>query len=221
MYKTLATLKEILDCYDKIEQPARHLYAAYPENIDFKIGLAFSYLKITKEYIAMRDLVNALTSFEEMSRLFVERYDVYSTDPFFKHKQAGPYSEVRTYKSLETMEETFASIEKDALSLIDSYDDPKSDDLKKVIDYLKLGETHTALGNLEEALEFYGRATELMGFLYAEYPENINFKIGLAVLFQRLGDTHNAMGNQCNALTCYKRDIEISIELSNEYYFIK
>jgi len=70
-------------------------------------------------------------------------------------------------------------------------------------------------------LEFYGRATELMGFLYAEYPENINFKIGLAFLFQRLGDTHNAMGNQRNALTCYKRDIEISIELSNEYYFIK
>jgi len=216
MYSTLVSLKEILACYDKIEQPARHLYAHYPENMDFKIGLAFSYLKITREYIAMFDLTNALASFKEMSRLFVERFDVYSTNPFFKHKEAGPYSEVRTYKSLGTMEETFASIEKDVLSLIESYDDPKSDHLKKelVIGYLKLGEMQTEMGNPNKALEFYGRATELMEILYAKYPENINFKIGLAFLFQRLGDTHKAIGNRHNALPCYKRDIEISIELS-------
>ena len=216
MYSTLVSLKEILDCYDKIEQPARHLYADYPENMDFKIGLAFSYLKITEEYIAMFDLTNALTSFKEMSRLFVERFNVYSTDPSFKHKEAGPYSEVRTYESLGTMEETFASIEKDVLSLKDAYEDPKSDHLKKelVIGYLKLGEMQTEMKNPNKALEFYGRATELMGFLYAEYPENINFKIGLAFLFQRLGDAHKAIGNRHNALPCYKRDIEISIELS-------
>ena len=44
------------------------------------------------------------------------------------------------------------------------------------ISYSKLGDTHTALGNLEQALTFFEDETKLFEELYAAYPQNVSFK---------------------------------------------
>jgi tetratricopeptide (TPR) repeat protein len=44
------------------------------------------------------------------------------------------------------------------------------------ISYSKLGETHTSLGNLEQALKFFEDFSKLFKELYEAYPQNVSFK---------------------------------------------
>ena len=56
------------------------------------------------------------------------------------------------------------------------------------ISYEKLGETHTALGNLDTALGFYEKDIALSKELYADFPTNVSYKNGLAVSYAKLGE---------------------------------
>jgi hypothetical protein len=60
--------------------------------------------------------------------------------------------------------------------------------------FAELGETHTALGNLQQALTFFEDETRLFEELYAAYPANVSFKNGLAISYEKLGETHTALG---------------------------
>ncbi len=44
---------------------------------------------------------------------------------------------------------------------------------------------------------------ELFEELYEAYPQNVEFKNGLAISYSRLGDTHRALGNLDHALTFF------------------
>jgi hypothetical protein len=50
-----------------------------------------------------------------------------------------------------------------------------------------LGETHSALGNLDKALTFFQERFLLGKELYEAYPQNVSFKNGLAISYAKLG----------------------------------
>jgi tetratricopeptide (TPR) repeat protein len=81
----------------------------------------------------------------------------------------------------------------------------------------KLGETHSALGNLPQALTFFEQYNGLEKELHEAYPQNVEFKNGLAISFEKLGSTHSALGNLPQALTFFEQDIELSKELHEAY----
>jgi tetratricopeptide (TPR) repeat protein len=53
--------------------------------------------------------------------------------------------------------------------------------------YEKLGDTHSAIGNLEQALKFFEDETYLFEQLYESYPLNVKFKNGFATAYAKLG----------------------------------
>ena len=53
--------------------------------------------------------------------------------------------------------------------------------------YSKLGETHSALGNLDNALKYYEEDLNLTKQLFEAYPNNVAFKNGLAISYEKLG----------------------------------
>ncbi|MEZ4826582.1 MAG: hypothetical protein R3C61_09865 [Bacteroidia bacterium] len=54
------------------------------------------------------------------------------------------------------------------------------------ISYAKLGETHTALGQLDRARAFFEDETQLFEQLYEAYPNNVEFKNNLAISYVKL-----------------------------------
>ncbi|MEO0873556.1 MAG: tetratricopeptide repeat protein, partial [Bacteroidota bacterium] len=58
------------------------------------------------------------------------------------------------------------------------------------ISYEKLGSTHSSLGNLNKALEYFEDETELFEELYHSYPDNVSLKNGLAIAYWKLGNFH-------------------------------
>ncbi|AEE54026.1 NB-ARC domain-containing protein [Haliscomenobacter hydrossis] len=69
----------------------------------------------------------------------------------------------------------------------------------------RLGSYHRALGNLQRALTFFEQYNTLCEELYATFPQNVNFKNGLATSYSRLGQTHSALGNLQQALTFFEQ----------------
>lgn len=89
---------------------------------------------------------------------------------------------------------------------------------KKIIDfaisYSKLGETHTELGNLDQALMFFKDETVLFNELYKAYPENVSFKNGLAVSYFKLGVLFiDQSNNKNNAKAYFKKAQKLWSEL--------
>ena len=85
------------------------------------------------------------------------------------------------------------------------------------ISYSKLGSTHSALGNLEQALEFCEDDLVLTKELYTSYPTNVSFKNGLAISYSKLGSTHSALGNLEQALKFYEERSRLGKELYTSY----
>jgi len=81
------------------------------------------------------------------------------------------------------------------------------------ISYEKLGDTYTALGNLEQALTFFERFNKLTEKLYADQPQNFDFKNGWAISYGKLGDIHTKLGNLAQALTFFEDETKLFEEL--------
>ncbi|MFK8162007.1 MAG: hypothetical protein AB8H12_06035, partial [Lewinella sp.] len=54
------------------------------------------------------------------------------------------------------------------------------------VSYEKLGYTHSSLGNLPKALQFFEQQSALGQELHADYPDNVGFKNGLAISYANL-----------------------------------
>ncbi|MEZ4826584.1 MAG: tetratricopeptide repeat protein [Bacteroidia bacterium] len=54
------------------------------------------------------------------------------------------------------------------------------------ISYEKLGETHTALGQLDRALAFFEKDLQISKELYEAYPNHVSFKNGLAISYEKI-----------------------------------
>ncbi|AEE54025.1 TPR repeat-containing protein [Haliscomenobacter hydrossis DSM 1100] len=85
------------------------------------------------------------------------------------------------------------------------------------ISYQFLGNTHSNLGNLQQALAFFEQFNELEKELYADFPQNVVFKNGLAVSYERLGQTHRDLGNLPQALTFFEDETKLFEELYADY----
>ncbi|MDQ5928726.1 MAG: hypothetical protein QG594_504, partial [Bacteroidota bacterium] len=87
--------------------------------------------------------------------------------------------------------------------LYESYPDNVSFKNGLAVAYSKLGATHSALGDLNKALDFFEKRSQLGKELYDSYPNNVSFKNGLALSYQWLGwflenkknDTQKAKAN--------------------------
>ncbi|MEM6770022.1 MAG: tetratricopeptide repeat protein, partial [Bacteroidota bacterium] len=68
--------------------------------------------------------------------------------------------------------------------------DPTNKDFKGslAISFSKLGSTHSSLGNLDKALEYFELDIALSKELYEAYPDQINFKNNLAISYRQLGE---------------------------------
>ncbi|HRD83458.1 MAG TPA: tetratricopeptide repeat protein, partial [Saprospiraceae bacterium] len=93
---------------------------------------------------------------------------------------------------------------------------PQNVDFKNglAISYSKLGETHSALGDLRQALGYFEDYNRLKKELYEAFPQNVGFKNGLAISYSRLGGTHSALGDLQQAL----KYCEDSNRLGKELY---
>ncbi|MFN0173466.1 MAG: hypothetical protein ACKVU0_02370 [Saprospiraceae bacterium] len=85
------------------------------------------------------------------------------------------------------------------------------------ISYQFLGNTHSALGNLNKALGFYEQYHQLEKELYEAFPQNMEFKNLLAISYQYLGNTHSALGNLNKALGFYEQYNQLEKELYDAY----
>jgi tetratricopeptide (TPR) repeat protein len=85
------------------------------------------------------------------------------------------------------------------------------------ISYEKLGETHSALGNLPMALTFFEKDIELTKELHEAYPQNVDSKNGLAISYSKLGATHTALGNLPKALTFFEQFNQLEAALHEVY----
>ncbi len=81
----------------------------------------------------------------------------------------------------------------------------------------KLGETHSALGNLPQALTFFEERSRLGKELHEAYPQNVSFKNGLAISYEKLGSTHIALGNLPQALIFFEQLNQLEKELHEAY----
>ncbi len=81
------------------------------------------------------------------------------------------------------------------------------------VSYNKLGETHSTLGNLPQALTFFEQCNQLEKELHEAEPQNVEFKNSLAISYSKLGDTHTALGNLLRALTFFEQYNGLAKEL--------
>jgi len=96
----------------------------------------------------------------------------------------------------------------------EKYDD--KNDL--AISYEKLGDTHTALGNLPMALTFFEDKTKLFEELHEAYPQNVSFKNGLAISYLMLGQFFIKNQNEPEKTRLYiQKGYDLYIELIRDY----
>ena len=81
------------------------------------------------------------------------------------------------------------------------------------VSYERLGDTHSALGDLQKAMEFFEKYNELTKELYEANPQNVSFKNGLAISYSTLGDTHRALGDLQKAVEFFAKYNELTKEL--------
>jgi tetratricopeptide (TPR) repeat protein len=78
----------------------------------------------------------------------------------------------------------------------------------------KLGETHSSLGNLAKALEFFEIQTKLFEELHRAYPDNVGFKNGLAISYVKLGEVAEEPSQK---RTHYQKAEQLWVELTEAF----
>jgi tetratricopeptide (TPR) repeat protein len=156
-----------LEFYQKYNQLEQELHQDYPNQVEFKNGLAVSYSKLgrytyspgqARQSPGVLSKLSILVDFRNSIRNFPIRSPLKTGSPFL---------------------------------------------------ILNLGHTHTALGKLDKALVFYQKYNQLELELYQEYPNQVEFKNGLAISCQFLGNTHTALGQLDKALEFYQKEKEL------------
>jgi len=105
----------------------------------------------------------------------------------------------------------------DAASQMRHINERTGDDEGLAISYSSLGDTHTELANLDQALTFFEKYNQLKEELYAAFPQNVSYKNGLAISYSKLGDTHTALGNLDRALTFFEQFSQLEKELHEAF----
>ena len=85
------------------------------------------------------------------------------------------------------------------------------------ISYEKLGELHQTLGNLDKALDFFEKQTQLGEELFRDYPNQVGFKNGLAVSYFKLGLYYEEVADKEMSKFYFLKCETLWQELVNEY----
>jgi tetratricopeptide (TPR) repeat protein len=83
------------------------------------------------------------------------------------------------------------------------------------ISYSKLGDIHQALGQLDQALEFFEMETDLFKELYEANPKNVDLKNGLAISFYKLADIYRLKNQKNKAKQLFSKALNIWKQLFN------
>ena len=220
-HRALGNLPQALTFFEERNRLGQELYAAYPQNVEFKNSLALSYQYLGITHRDLGDLQQALIFFEQCNELEKELYAAYPQNVEFKYVLQVSYEKLGViHSALGKIEVALNFYEKENQLLEELYaDNPQNVSFKNglAISYQYLGNTHSVLGNLQQALTFFEQCNELEKELYEDYPQKVEFKYGLAISYERLGQTHSALGNLPQALTFFERYIELAKELYAAY----
>ena len=115
---------------------------------------------------------------------------------------------IKSMEAYEAMAQQFSALSQKS-------NDPKIQN-GLAISYEKLGDTHSALGNLDQALNYFDEETVLFKQLYQDHPNNTSFKKGLAISYEKLGKTHAALGNLEQALNFFDEETKLFKQLYQE-----
>ncbi len=80
-----------------------------------------------------------------------------------------------------------------------------------------LGNTYLALGQLQNALNYFKNQNSIWLTQYEENPENIDFKNGLAISYEKLGEIQSNLGNLEKALGYFEEYTRLGQELYDSY----
>jgi tetratricopeptide (TPR) repeat protein len=190
-HKTTGNLPQAFFYREKGIKIYKELCKSYPENADYKNGLAISYQNLGDTHTSLGNLEKALAYYEDYAQLRKKLYEAYPANVNFKNGLAISYSKLgETHTSLGNLEKALAYYEERSQlgkELYEAYPANVSFKNGLAISYGKLGDTYTDLGNLEKALAYYEDYVQLKKELYEAYPANVGFKNGLAVSYAKLG----------------------------------
>jgi len=88
---------------------------------------------------------------------------------------------------------------------------------EKAVLYERIGMFYRTTGQLQKALSFFEKETQLFEALYKAHPENVSFKNVLAISYEKLGDTYTSLGELQKALSFFEKDAALSEELYEAY----
>lgn len=170
------------------------------------------------------DLPEALRAYSESLKAYESLYQQYPREPRYKNGLAICYQYLGiTYMSLGDLPQALAFFERYnqlKMELYEAYSQNMCHVCFKnglALSYQYLGEIHTSLGNLRQALAFFEQFNELEKELCAAHPQNLDFKNGLATSYQFLGDTYRAIGNLRQALASFEQYNLLEKELYAAY----
>uniref|UniRef100_Q3AS87 TPR repeat n=1 Tax=Chlorobium chlorochromatii (strain CaD3) TaxID=340177 RepID=Q3AS87_CHLCH len=194
---TLIALQELLPNIDNLETALQNLVA---ENV-------LNYNSTTKSY-KCSPVVQEVTRKQQSDHLFADIEQLISRlidrlayEPNTGHVTEVSYETAALYVRYgETILRNCTDVEYQLAALAD-----------------RIGNYHTATGNLDKALSFHAECLRLSKELYEAYPNNVFFKNGLAISYEKLGNTHTSLGNLDKALTYYEQYYKLSKELYEAY----
>ena len=220
-HSVLGNLPQALTFFEQYNILCKECYIAYPQNLEFKNGLAISYSKLGETYRALGNLQQALSFFEKYNELEKKLYIDFPQNVAFKNLLAISYQYLGiTLSALGDLQQALSFFEKYNELEKELYSDfPQNVSFKNslAISCQHLGITHSDLGNLPQTLSFFEQFNELAKELYADFPQNISFKNGLAVSYEKLGDTHSNLDNLQQALSFFEKSNELEKELYSDF----
>lgn len=106
---------------------------------------------------------------------------------------------------------TYGLMEKQFKAILLQNPDPEAQN-GLAISYEKLGETHSALGNLDQALRFFEKDIDLSKELFKDYPNNVDYKNNLAVSYFKLGELERDKPNGKEKAIHYFRKCQLLLQ---------
>lgn len=220
-YADLGDLKQAMIYYQKYNQLEVQLHKAFPDNVEFKDGLAISYSKLGEVHLALGNLERALAYYLQYNQREAQLYKAYPENVDFKKGLAISFSKLGDVESsLGNFGIALAYYNQNKrlnTQLYHSYPDNVVFKNNLGASLSRLGDVQSSLGNLERSLGYYEQLNQLEAQLHHNYPDNVDFKNNLIVSFSKLGEVQLALGNLKQALVYYQQYNELGAKLHQAY----
>ncbi len=185
-YTETGDLNNALLFYKSSQSILKQLLKAYPNDEDYKNGLAISYEKLGDTNASLGNLNKALDFFQRRSQLGKELYESYPNNVSFKNGLAISYSKLGdTNASLGNLNKAldFFQIETTLFEeLYESYPNNVSFKNGLAISYAKLAQHYQASNNNQKAYDYFKNAEKLWEELVVQAPQYVQFQKYLEIV---------------------------------------